>query len=360
MCWRMSSEQSSARKLDYGSVTLWAIHMARKQSAILVLRKANQRLAGIWVGEQQLRVNIARKLTSTDRRSSGAHPRTNASHRRATFSYADAVRDNFNEAVPQQHKTHSVPRDQHRPSCSMPDILITPRQDELTWLKDCLNPFSPLNFKFSQDGSCEIGGPTLDPEHPSKTPLSHVVDSHSHVRPENASSHSPAVSLSFVTNTYSQERMSYLATSADAVGSCRAQNPNAKSPLSLLHSHKPIKRLPTDNLTTKRKASTTKRITRNSSRRRRLSSTACKRKVGKPKPSHQNVVPELTGLSISDSDIQNINKVILKQSSVEAKEICELGKKLGASYCGAEEDFIERLSQLEGRDKEVWRKMHIE
>ncbi|GAB4850308.1 hypothetical protein Ancab_029608, partial [Ancistrocladus abbreviatus] len=58
--------------------------------------------------------------------------------------------------------------------------------------------------------------------------------------------------------------------------------------------------------------------------------------------------------------IQNMNNVILKHYSAEAKEIWELGKKLGASYCGTEEDMVDRLCQLEDRDREIWGKLHKE
>ncbi|KAH1039908.1 hypothetical protein J1N35_041651 [Gossypium stocksii] len=56
-------------------------------------------------------------------------------------------------------------------------------------------------------------------------------------------------------------------------------------------------------------------------------------------------VENIVNLSMSDSDISNRRKVILK----EARKTWEVGKRLGFSVHGEEELIIEELIRLEGK-----------
>ncbi|GAB4832425.1 hypothetical protein Ancab_006442, partial [Ancistrocladus abbreviatus] len=61
---------------------------------------------------------------------------------------------------------------------------------------------------------------------------------------------------------------------------------------------------------------------------------------------------EIQRLSISDSCIENRNRVILQMvNSVPAEETWEVGRKLGISYNGDEKDVVDRLKDMEARDR---------
>lgn len=56
--------------------------------------------------------------------------------------------------------------------------------------------------------------------------------------------------------------------------------------------------------------------------------------------------------SLSDEDIINMNKAILKNNAwEEASDIWNFGKSIGISFKGEEKDIIRRLEALENRDK---------
>ncbi|GAB4839489.1 hypothetical protein Ancab_029013 [Ancistrocladus abbreviatus] len=59
---------------------------------------------------------------------------------------------------------------------------------------------------------------------------------------------------------------------------------------------------------------------------------------------------QLTELSIGDSSIQNMNKLFLQNIKNEATEIWKVGKQLGVSFEGRDEEVIAHLCQLETRD----------
>ncbi|GAB4831138.1 hypothetical protein Ancab_005146 [Ancistrocladus abbreviatus] len=64
--------------------------------------------------------------------------------------------------------------------------------------------------------------------------------------------------------------------------------------------------------------------------------------------------PEVEGISIEDSSIQNRNRIICQLTNrVSATEVWEVSKKLGIMYNGLEEEVIEQLRNLKERDKKA-------
>ncbi|GAB4849755.1 hypothetical protein Ancab_004551, partial [Ancistrocladus abbreviatus] len=97
-----------------------------------------RRIYGIWIGAHQLRVNISRRLDRTEKGPTGAHSKHSTSYKRYKLSYAEAVRENTRETLPQQDKKQTEFKERQRSSSRVPDILVTPREEELAWPKDYL------------------------------------------------------------------------------------------------------------------------------------------------------------------------------------------------------------------------------
>ncbi|GAB4856584.1 hypothetical protein Ancab_014501, partial [Ancistrocladus abbreviatus] len=62
------------------------------------------------------------------------------------------------------------------------------------------------------------------------------------------------------------------------------------------------------------------------------------------------VPTQITGISIGDSNIQNMNKLFLQKIQEEATDIWKMGKQLGVSFPGDYLEVIDHLGQLEIRD----------
>ncbi|GAB4855068.1 hypothetical protein Ancab_023651, partial [Ancistrocladus abbreviatus] len=68
----------------------------------------------------------------------------------------------------------------------------------------------------------------------------------------------------------------------------------------------------------------------------------------------------MEGTSIGDSDIANMNKVIHRQQEeLEAQQIWEFGKRVGAHAEGREEEVGDRIRELEEWDHKNWDKMMV-
>ncbi|GAB4826303.1 hypothetical protein Ancab_009167 [Ancistrocladus abbreviatus] len=66
----------------------------------------------------------------------------------------------------------------------------------------------------------------------------------------------------------------------------------------------------------------------------------------------------ITGVSISNSNIANMNGLfLLNEWKMTAEEIWDVGKKLGAVYEGEESELLIRLDNMETRDFEAWNEM---
>ncbi|GAB4826597.1 hypothetical protein Ancab_033492 [Ancistrocladus abbreviatus] len=66
----------------------------------------------------------------------------------------------------------------------------------------------------------------------------------------------------------------------------------------------------------------------------------------------------VTGGSIGDSGIQNMNRIfLLKKDCETAEEICKLGQHLGKVPDRDEEALIERLKDMEQRNRIAWEKL---
>ncbi|GAB4845231.1 hypothetical protein Ancab_038640 [Ancistrocladus abbreviatus] len=64
---------------------------------------------------------------------------------------------------------------------------------------------------------------------------------------------------------------------------------------------------------------------------------------------------ELGDNSISDSNIQNMNRLfLLHESQVRAEEVWAIGQALGASFEGDEQELLLRIDDMEARDRAVW------
>ncbi|GAB4861286.1 hypothetical protein Ancab_036448, partial [Ancistrocladus abbreviatus] len=77
------------------------------------------------------------------------------------------------------------------------------------------------------------------------------------------------------------------------------------------------------------------------------------RKVSNPSSNigRRNFCPQLSGLSIRDSSIQNRNRVLLLQQELTAEGVWEVWKWLGAAYTGDEAEVLAHIRALEVRDK---------
>ncbi|GAB4856329.1 hypothetical protein Ancab_014256 [Ancistrocladus abbreviatus] len=63
----------------------------------------------------------------------------------------------------------------------------------------------------------------------------------------------------------------------------------------------------------------------------------------------------IAGDSIADSNIQNMNKIFIQNlHSLRAKEIWEMGKRLGISAKGDEKEVIDYFHKMEERDRKGW------
>ncbi|GAB4826153.1 hypothetical protein Ancab_009020 [Ancistrocladus abbreviatus] len=63
----------------------------------------------------------------------------------------------------------------------------------------------------------------------------------------------------------------------------------------------------------------------------------------------------ITGISIGDSGIQNMNRLFLTDlGDMSAKEIWEASKSLGAMFEGDENEIIQKIQQMEERDRIEW------
>ncbi|GAB4833162.1 hypothetical protein Ancab_031407, partial [Ancistrocladus abbreviatus] len=63
--------------------------------------------------------------------------------------------------------------------------------------------------------------------------------------------------------------------------------------------------------------------------------------------------------SISDSNIHNMNRLILEKDGMEidhvrAEEVWAIGRALGISYDGNEQELLQRITNMEKRDKAEW------
>lgn len=59
-----------------------------------------------------------------------------------------------------------------------------------------------------------------------------------------------------------------------------------------------------------------------------------------------------SGMLVSDSAIQNCNRIILdKSSKIEAEKLWKIGKEIGVSLEGQEEGILQKFIELEARDR---------
>ncbi|GAB4824795.1 hypothetical protein Ancab_007665 [Ancistrocladus abbreviatus] len=66
----------------------------------------------------------------------------------------------------------------------------------------------------------------------------------------------------------------------------------------------------------------------------------------------------LSGNNISDGCIKNMNRVFLSNSQLdEAVEVWQRGKELGAEHPGDESEVVNKIVQLEARDRAGWEKL---
>ncbi|GAB4848858.1 hypothetical protein Ancab_003652, partial [Ancistrocladus abbreviatus] len=92
---------------------------------------------------------------------------------------------------------------------------------------------------------------------------------------------------------------------------------------------------------------------------KKLGSTTSKT-TSSPLDSEQRV-EGVTEISISKSNITNMNHLFLqKDRTMNAEEIWGIGKKLSAVFEGEEKDLLLRLEQMEARDIEAWSNMERE
>ncbi|GAB4825992.1 hypothetical protein Ancab_008861 [Ancistrocladus abbreviatus] len=74
---------------------------------------------------------------------------------------------------------------------------------------------------------------------------------------------------------------------------------------------------------------------------------------------HVESVPASGDNSISDSNIHNMNRIFLEKDGLEidhvrAEEVWAIGRALGVSYDGNEQELLQRITNMEMRDKAEW------
>ncbi|GAB4856538.1 hypothetical protein Ancab_014456 [Ancistrocladus abbreviatus] len=84
---------------------------------------------------------------------------------------------------------------------------------------------------------------------------------------------------------------------------------------------------------------------------------AYRRKGLKKSKAASRGVTQLSGIPIGDSSIQNMNTIFLQKHKTEATKIWNLGKWLGASFSGEEDEIIAHICKLEAQDQLAWDKL---
>ncbi|GAB4825526.1 hypothetical protein Ancab_008400 [Ancistrocladus abbreviatus] len=97
----------------------------------------------------------------------------------------------------------------------------------------------------------------------------------------------------------------------------------------------------------------------------KLHETTCYRKKAsnphKFKKDYRNVEEHsITDISIGDSGIQNMNRLFLTNlEGMSAKKIWEASKSLGATFEGDEIEIIQKIQQMEERDRVEWSRIMV-